>query len=155
MSLSCPTCQGYLAYYVAYHNNIGEEIPADLRCVHCGTSVIHKTHSPVEEKKGSGYAKKEAIKKVCVCGCKKEFFDRTSNHKRKFFDHSHKSKHENLINNQKRKVRDDEARMIEEIEEYIKKEYAICGERASHHTEIQRLEYLLSRIKELEEIIIR
>lgn len=45
---------------------------------------------------------------------------------------------------------DDKIKEIEEIKKYIKGEYEICGERASHHTEIQRLETLLSKIKELE-----
>lgn len=118
---TCPTCQGYLAYHVSYHNNIGEEIPADIRCVHCGTSVIHFPHPPGRERRGRGYSKKKSIKKVCICGCKKEFVDRTSNQTKKFFNFLHKSKYGNLINNQKR-IRDDKDRMIERIKAKVKRE---------------------------------
>jgi hypothetical protein len=121
MPSTCPTCGGYLAFYVSHRNNIGEEIPADLRCIYCGTSVIHFPHPPGREKGGSGYSdKKEPIKKVCPCGCKKEFIDLTSNRTRKFFNQSHKSKYGNLINNQKR-VRDDETRKIERIKAKVKR----------------------------------
>lgn len=61
------------------------------------------------------------MKKICICGCEKEFIDRTANQTKKFFDHSHKSKYGNLINNPKR-VRDDEDRMIEKIKAKIRRE---------------------------------
>ena len=122
MPIICPTCGGYLIYRPSYPILNGEEVKADLRCLHCGTSVIHFSYSPkLKDKKGSGYSKKEPVKKICICGCGKEFIDRTSNQARKFFNFSHKSKYGNLINNQKR-VRDDKDRMIERIKAKIKRE---------------------------------
>ncbi len=104
-----------MIYRPSYPILNGEEVKADLRCLHCGTSAIHFPHPPGREKKGSGYSKKKPIKKVCICGCKNEFIDRTSNQKKKFFDRSHKAKYENSINNKKKRKRDDEDRMIEKI----------------------------------------
>ena len=122
MPPTCPTCGGYLIYRPSYPILNGEEVKADLRCLHCGISVIHFPHLAAKEKKGSGYSgKKEPIKKVCLCGCRKTFVDRTSNQTRKFFNHIHKSKYGNRINNPKR-VRDDKDRMIERIKAKIKRE---------------------------------
>ncbi len=120
--MPCPKCGGYLIYWPSYNILNCESVPADLRCFHCGTSVIYTTNNYdlKKDKQGSGYSKKEPIKKICICGCNKEFVDRTSTHSRKFFDHSHKIKYRNLINNLKR-VRDDEDRRIERIKWKLRK----------------------------------
>ena len=117
----CPICNGYLMYRPSSPILNCEEIPADIRCIYCGTSVIHFPRPPDKKKGGSGYSKKGPIKKMCPCGCKKTFIDRTSNQTRKFFNFSHKSKYGNLINNRKR-VRDDKDRMIERIKAKAKRE---------------------------------
>ncbi len=99
--LTCPTCQGYLAFRPSYHILNGEEVLADIRCVHCGTSVIYTTHIPIEEEKGSGYNKEDSKKKTCLCGCKKKFIDRSSAQNKKFFDTLHRTKYYNLKAQQK------------------------------------------------------
>ncbi len=111
--LTCPICQGYLAFRPAYNILNGEEVLADIRCVHCGTSVIYTTRAPEADKKGSGYSKKEHKEKDCLCGCKKTFIDRTSAQNKKFFNVLHRTKYYNLKAQQK--GHDEEDRRVARI----------------------------------------
>lgn len=82
MPPTCPTCGGHLIYRPSYHILNGEEVPADLRCIHCGTSVIHFPHQNIEPTKPK---KKGGTLRECKCGCGETFLS-TRNGRKVFYD---------------------------------------------------------------------